>query len=146
MKTLSPVELLMIEDCLPDMELLKFLLGSCDVEFRFHCTYDGSEGSDFLFKRGKHASRPTPDLVLMDLNLPNKDGRELLREIKTDPELRKIPVVMLSTSNSQQEIAETYTLGASAFITKPPDLEVFQAMIHSLVDFWFKHAILPSRR
>ncbi len=138
-------ELLLIEDSLPDVGLVKYLLAASTSTINIQCAYDGAQASDFLFRRGEYAGRPDPDLILLDLNLPMKDGRELLREIKPDPVLGKIPVVMLSTSNSQAEIAEIYGLGANAFISKPTDLEEFQTVLNSLVDFWFKRVALPYR-
>jgi len=141
----KPVELLLIDDNIPDIELLKYLFSNCNIPIHFQCAYDGSEASDLLFRRDKYADAVPPDLILLDLNLPKKDGKELLQEIKADPVLRKLPVIMLSTSSNRQEVTETYALGASAFISKPPDVALFQTIVCSLADFWFRQIDLPTR-
>ena len=140
----KPFEVLLVDDNVPDIELLKFLFGKCGIPIHFQCAFDGTEASDLIFGRQKYAERPLPDLILLDLNLPKKDGKEVLQEIKAAPELCKIPVIMLSSSSSQLEIAEAYCLGANAFISKPPDIAEFQTIINALADFWFRRVDLPS--
>ncbi len=144
--TSKPYQVLCIEDNSADVELLKFLFAQATPKVELHFVSDGILGSDFLFKRGQfELDYPTPDMVLMDLNMPKKDGRALIRELKTDKELCRIPVIMLSTSSSDREVGDCYCLGASAFISKPPDLEKFQQAIQKLVGFFFDCVSLPTR-
>ena len=103
------------------------------------------ESLEFLRKEGKYANSPTPDLILLDLNMPRKDGREVLAEIKLDEKLRRIPVVILTTSLAEADILKTYNLHANCYITKPVDLDQFLQMIKSLEDFWFSIVKLPPR-
>src|SRR4051794_577239 len=118
---------LSVEDNLADVELLKILFSDCCAPVELHFVNDGVQASDFLFRRGLFERNSVrPDLVLMDLNLPLKDGRTLLRELKGDKELCKIPIIIVSTSNSEREISEAYCLGASGFISKPTDVDEYQ--------------------
>jgi response regulator RpfG family c-di-GMP phosphodiesterase len=100
---------------------------------------------DFLYKRGKHVQAPHPDLILLDLNLPKKDGREVLAEIKSDPDLKRIPVVILTISKAEEDVLKTYNLHANCFITKPLDLNQFVTVIKSIEDFWLTIVKLPSQ-
>lgn len=137
-------EVLLVEDNIPDIELMKLLLSKVDVSIRLSIASDGSSATDFLLGHGNFRQRPLPDLILLDLNLPQKSGREILKEIKADPELCNIPILVVSTSLNKVEINEVYRLGASAFLAKPGDLDLFEKTVHSIVDFWLKRATLPS--
>lgn len=105
---------------------------------------DGVEALDFLFNRGRFSNAPRPDLILLDLNLPKKDGREVLDEIKNHPSLKHIPVVILTTSNTEQDIIKTYSLHANCYITKPVDLDQFIKVVRTIEDFWLSIVKLPS--
>nr|WP_276515189.1 response regulator [Actinomadura coerulea] len=107
---------------------------------------DGAEALDFLYKRGEHADAPRPDLVLLDLNLPKRDGREVLEEIKSDPELASIPVVVLTTSSAEEDILRSYKLHANAYVTKPVDFDQFIKAIRQIDDFFVTVVRLPTRR
>jgi two-component system response regulator len=106
---------------------------------------DGEEAMAFLHKKGKYADVRRPDLIFLDLNLPKKDGREVLAEIKSDAELRRIPVVVLTTSQAEEDIAKTYELGANCYCTKPIDLDSFLNLVQTVADFWLTTAKLPPR-
>ena len=108
-----------------------------------HVARDGVEAMEFLHREGQHTSAVRPDLILLDLNLPRMDGREVLVEIKSDPKLKTIPVVVLTTSRSEQDVLRSYELQANCYITKPVDLEQFMAVVKSIEDFWFTFATLP---
>lgn len=145
MKTRKPHVVLAIEDNEADTNLLKVLFTNTGVAVDLHFARSGMEGADFIFRRGDFTGVPTPDLILMDLNIPQKDGRELMKEIKSNVDLCRIPIVMLSTTSNEQEIADSYLCGATAFITKPSDLEHFQNTINSLCNFWFHYVKLPQK-
>jgi CheY-like chemotaxis protein len=102
------------------------------------------EALDFLHHRGEHGDAPTPDLILLDLNLPRKNGREVLEEIKTDPKLRRIPVLVMTTSRADQDIQKAYSLNANCYITKPMDLDEFLRIVKSIEDFWLRTVTLPK--
>jgi two-component system, chemotaxis family, response regulator Rcp1 len=142
-----PYQVLIIEDNLADTRLLQMLFSDPAVgtPVDLHILRDGNEASEFISKKGKYQFSPTPDMVLMDLNLPRKDGWELLRELKSKSPHRRIPVIMLSTSNNDREIAEAYELGATAFISKPIELSCFRDTIRDLCHFWFRRAKLATR-
>src|SRR6185436_9261769 len=108
-----------------------------------HWTQDGVEALDFLNRRGKHASAPRPDIILLDLNLPKKDGREVLSEIKRDEDLRKIPVVILTTSKAEEAVLKSYDLHANCYVTKPVDLDKFITVVQSIARFWLTIVTLP---
>lgn len=128
---------MLVEDNAGDADLVRFMLRECQPRVQLHVAEDGVEGSQFLHKEGKFENVPTPDLILLDLNLPRRNGKELLREIKETPWLRMIPAILLSSSNNPRDIQEGYEAGATAFICKPVDLEEYQAVMAKLVDFWF---------
>jgi two-component system response regulator len=109
----------------------------------FRCA-DGDEALDFLFRRGRHADAPQPGVILLDLNLPGTDGREVLSEIKADPELKQIPVIVLTTSSDERDVAACYKAGANSYIQKPVDLDGFMQAIERLNDYWFEVVILPK--
>jgi CheY-like chemotaxis protein len=137
------VQMLLVEDNLGDIRLTKETLKDAKVMVNLHVVGDGVEAMAFLRKEGKHANAPRPDLVLLDLNLPKKDGREVLAEMKQDPDLRRIPVVILTISNGQEDILKSYNLHANAYVTKPLNLEQFAKIVKAIEDFWFTVVKLP---
>ncbi|HDR73931.1 MAG TPA: response regulator [Methanoculleus sp.] len=137
------VEILLVEDNPGDVRLTKEALREGKVRNNLHTVMDGEEAMAFLRKEGKHAGAPRPDLILLDLNLPRKDGREVLAEIKDDEELKSIPVVILTTSQAEEDVARTYNLHANCYITKPVDLEQFLHVVHSIEQFWLSVVKLP---
>ena len=109
----------------------------------FHTVNDGEELMEYLHRRGKYSDAPRPGLILLDLNMPRKDGREALKEIKTDPSLRSIPVVILTTSSEEEDILKTYDLGANSFITKPVGFESLVQLVSKMTQYWFQLVELP---
>ena len=138
-----PVQMLLVEDNLGDIRLTEETLRDAKVMVNLHVVGDGVEAMAFLRKESKHANAPRPDLVLLDLNLPKKDGREVLAEMKQDPDLRRIPVVILTISNGQEDILKSYNLHANAYVTKPLNLEQFAKIVKAIEDFWFTVVKLP---
>jgi len=134
----KPIEILLVEDNPGDVRLTKEALKDARVGNNLHVTMDGVEALAFLRKQGKHASAPRPDLILLDLNLPKKNGREVLEEIKAEDALRHIPVVILTTSQAEQDVVESYRLRANAYVTKPVDLDQFLKVVSSIEQFWLE--------
>ena len=139
-----PIEILLVEDEPGDVRLTVEALRDARVRNRIHTVEDGVEALDFLRRRPPYTEAPRPDLILLDLNLPRKDGREVLAEIKADPALRTIPVVVLTTSRARDDVLRSYDLHANCFISKPMDLNEFNAVVKSIEDFWLTVARLPS--
>ena len=139
-----PIEILHVEDSPDDVELTQEGLREGRVRHHLTSVPDGVEALAFLRKQGKYADAPEPDIILLDLNMPRKDGREVLAEIKTDDKLKHIPVVVLTTSQAEQDIMKSYQLHANCYITKPVDLDEFFSVIDSLELFWLTVAKLPS--
>ncbi len=139
----SPVEILLVEDNPGDERLTREALREGKVYHNLHWVKDGVEAMAFLRRQGKYASVPRPDIVLLDLNLPKKDGREVLEEIKTDEDLKRIPVVVLTTSKAEADVLRTYNLHANCFVTKPVDLEKFIVVVKSIDVFWLTVVTLP---
>ena len=137
------VEILLVEDNPGDVRLTMEALKEGKLLNHVSVAEDGVEALALLHQEGKYAGRPRPDLILLDLNLPKKDGREVLAEIKEDPELRHIPVVVLTTSTAQHDVLKTYDLHANCYINKPVDFEQFLQVVKSVGDFWFSVVILP---
>jgi chemotaxis family two-component system response regulator Rcp1 len=133
-----PIEILLVEDNPGDARLTREALRDAKVRNNLHVAPDGVEALAFLRRQGKHATAPTPDLILLDLNLPKKDGREVLEEVKGDEQLRHIPIVILTTSQAERDIAESYRLRANAYVTKPVDLEQFLRVVQSIEHFWLE--------
>jgi chemotaxis family two-component system response regulator Rcp1 len=133
-----PIEILLVEDNPGDVRLTREALKDAKVLNTLHVVMDGVEALAFLRKQGKHAAAPLPDLILLDLNLPKKNGREVLEDIKNDDALRHIPVVILTTSQAERDIAESYRLHANAYVTKPVDLEQFLTVVKSIEQFWLE--------
>lgn len=139
----EPIEILLIEDNLGDVRLTMEALKEGKVSNNLSVVKDGVEAIAFLRQEDKYADAPQPNLILLDLNLPRKDGREVLAEIKQDPDLRRIPVVILTTSQAEQDILKTYDLYANCYITKPVDLEQFITVVSSIETFWLSIVKLP---
>ncbi|MEO1261293.1 MAG: response regulator [Bacteroidota bacterium] len=144
MKKSRPVNILLIEDNPGDVRLAQEAFKEGNINVNLDVVMDGMEAINFLRKSGKYEDSLTPDLVLLDLNLPKKDGREVLSDIKADPALRSIPVVILTTSNSEQDILNSYNLHVNCYINKPVDFDRFFDIIQKIEDFWLQTAILPS--
>lgn len=137
------IEILLVEDEPGDVRLTIEAMRQAKVRNTLHVVEDGMEALDFLFRRGEFAQAPRPDLILLDLNLPKKDGREVLGIIKADPNLRQIPVVVLTTSSADMDIMRCYSLHASCYVTKPVDLNQFLHVVKSIEDFWLTIVKLP---
>ncbi|OGW54316.1 MAG: response regulator [Nitrospirae bacterium RBG_13_43_8] len=140
----KPIEILLVEDNPGDVRLIREALKEGKVRNTLHVVYDGVEAITFLRKQGEYSGMPRPDLILLDLNLPKKDGREVLAEIKADEDLKRIPVVVLTTSQSEIDILKSYNLHANCYITKPVDLEQFLEVVKSIEDFWLTVVKLPD--
>jgi two-component system, chemotaxis family, response regulator Rcp1 len=139
-----PVEILLVEDNPGDVRLTREALKEAKVHNNLSVVGDGVEAMAFLRRQGSCGSAPRPDIVLLDLNLPKKDGREVLAEVKSDPDLRRIPVVILTTSKAEEDILKTYDLHANCFVTKPVDFEQFIKVVQSIEGFWLTIVQLPG--
>jgi CheY-like chemotaxis protein len=140
------LEILLVEDNAGDVDLTREGLKEGKVLINLNVVRDGEEALAYLKKAGAFADAPRPDLILLDLNLPKKDGRQVLAEIREDPELRSLPVVVLTTSQAEEDILRSYQLNANCYITKPVDLDQFLKVVHSIEEFWFTVVSLPPRR
>ena len=139
----TPVEILLVEDNPGDVRLTIEALNENKISNNLHVARDGEEAMAFLRREDRYAGAPRPDLVLLDLNLPRKDGRETLAEMKADERLRRIPVVILTTSQAEEDILRTYDLHANCYVTKPVDLEQFIRIVKAIEDFWLNIVRLP---
>jgi len=139
----GPVEILLVEDNPGDVRLTIEALKENKISNNLHVARDGEEAMAFLRREDRYAGAPRPDLVLLDLNLPRKDGRETLAEMKADERLRRIPVVILTTSQAEEDIRRTYDLHANCYVTKPVDLEQFIRIVKAIEDFWLNIVRLP---
>jgi two-component system response regulator len=140
---LRPINMLLVEDSPTDQLMTREALERAKVLLTLHVVEDGIQTMEFLRRTGKYAGVPRPDLILLDLNLPRKDGREVLAEIKADPQLKRIPVLILTTSKSEEDIAQAYGSHANCFITKPVGFANFNEVMRSIEKFWFTVASLP---
>jgi chemotaxis family two-component system response regulator Rcp1 len=138
-----PIEILLVEDNPGDVRLTLEGLNEGKVRNHLHVARDGVEALEFLRREGEFRNAVRPDLILLDLNLPRKDGREVLQDLKSDPALKTIPVVVLTTSRSEQDVLRSYELQANCYITKPVDLEQFITVVKSIEDFWLTIVTLP---
>ena len=141
----TPVEILLVEDNPGDVRLAREGLSECKIRNNLHVVDDGVKAMAFLRRQDEYAKAPRPDIVLLDLNLPRKDGREVLREVKEDEKLRTIPVVVLTTSKAEEDILKSYSLHANCYVTKPMGLEQFLDVVRSIEDFWFTIVKLPPK-
>ena len=141
-----PVEILLVEDNPDDVELTIEALRDAKVRNRLNVTDNGEKALAFLRKKSPYQDVSTPDVILLDLNLPRLDGREVLAEIKSDPQLRRIPVVVLTTSQSTEDVFKAYDLHANCYITKPVDLDQFIKVVQSIENFWLTIVKLPENR
>ena len=139
-----PIEILLVEDNPGDVRLTMEALREAKVCNRIHTVYDGVEALAFLNREGNYTNVPFPDLILLDLNLPKKDGREVLTSIKARDQFKRIPVVVLTTSKSEEDIVKSYELQANCFVTKPVDLDQFLDVVKSIGDFWLTIVKLPT--
>lgn len=139
-----PVEILLVEDNPGDARLTREAFKEAKVRNHIHVAADGVEALEFLRRKGAHASAPRPDIILLDLNLPRKDGREVLAELKADPGLRRIPVVVLTTSKAEEDIARTYDLHANCYVTKPVGFDQFIDVVRTIEGFWLTVVKLPG--
>jgi two-component system, chemotaxis family, response regulator Rcp1 len=142
----APIEVLLIEDSPGDVRLTREALKDAKVHISLHVASDGVEAMAYLERQGKFADAPRPDLILLDLNLPKKDGREVLKDIKESATLGSIPVVILTTSASEADILRSYKLHANCYITKPVDLDGFLKVVQSIDSFWLSVVKLPRER
>ena len=138
-----PIEILLVEDSPADVRLTVEAFAEAKFHSLLHVVEDGVEAIEFLCQRGQYADKSRPDLVLLDLNLPKKDGREVLAEVKESPDLKRIPVVVLTTSDAEQDILKSYNLYANCYITKPVDFDKFIDVIRTIEDFWLSVVRLP---
>lgn len=139
-----PADFLLVEDNPGDVRLTQEALKSHKVQNNLHVVGDGEEAMAFLRKQGKYANAPRPDIILLDLNLPRKDGREVLADIKSDPSLKSIPVVVITSSEAEQDVIRSYNLNANCYVTKPVNLDQFIKVVQSINDFWLTIVKLPS--
>lgn len=137
------INLLLVEDNPADVRLTEEALKEGQVPVSLSVASDGVEAVDFLYRRGKYSKAPRPDLILLDLNMPRKSGREVLSEIKSDPDLKRIPVLVMTTSTAEQDIAKAYNLNANCYIAKPMELAGLIDIIRSIEEFWLTRASLP---
>lgn len=142
----TPIEVLLVEDSPGDVRLTQLAFREANTSIHLHVATDGVEAMQFLRREGVHAHAPRPDLILLDLNLPKMDGREVLARIKDDATLKSIPTVILTTSIAEADIAKSYELQANCYLSKPVQLEAFDSLVRSINDFWLTKAKLPPQR
>ena len=140
-----PIEVLLVEDSPGDVRLTQEAFRDANQAVHLHVAVDGVEAMAFLRKEGEHANAPRPDLILLDLNLPKMDGREVLAHIKEDATLKTIPTVILTTSDAEADIVKSYQLQANCYLTKPVQLDSFEALVKSINDFWLTKVKLPPQ-
>lgn len=140
----KPVEILLVEDNPGDVELTREAFKQSKINNNIHVAKDGEQALDFLRKQGTFTGVTTPDIVLLDLNLPKKDGRQVLEEVKHDETLRRIPVVIMTSSKSEQDVVKTYDLHANSYLIKPVNLEKFAEVVEAIENFWFTIVVLPD--
>ena len=139
----EPIQILLVEDSPGDVRLTREVLRDARIANELHIVGDGEEAMRFLRRQGAFDGVPRPDLILLDLNLPRKDGREVLAELKEDPDLHLIPVIVLTTSAAEQDVLRSYDLNAACYITKPIDLDEFISVVRSIESFWLSIVRLP---
>ena len=141
-----PIEVLLVEDSPGDVRLTQEAFRDANKAIHLHVASDGVEAMAFLRREGVHALAPRPELILLDLNLPKMDGREVLAHIKEDPNLKTIPTVILTTSEAEADIVKSYQLQANCYLSKPVQLDAFEALVKSINDFWLTKVKLPQQR
>jgi len=141
---MMPIEMLLVEDNPGDARLAMEALKDAKVHNKLYWVQDGVEAMDFLRRKGNYSDAPRPDVILLDLNLPKKDGREVLADVKTDEDLRRIPVVILTISDAEEDVIKTYNLHANCYIRKPIDLDQFVGVVKAIEDFWLTIVKLPT--
>lgn len=141
---IRPVQILLVEDNPADARLTQEAISETSFKYQLHLAEDGEEAMEFLMNEGEYEDAPRPDLILLDLNLPGMDGREVLAEVKADESLGMIPVVVLTTSTAQQDLLYSYGLRANSYVNKPIDRARFNVMIQSVLDYWINVSTLPS--
>lgn len=139
----SPIDVLLVEDSAGDIRLTQEALREANRRIHLHIAFDGAEAMAFLRHEGAHAHAPRPDLILLDLNLPKLDGRQVLAQIKADNRLKTIPTIILTTSDAEVDILKSYELQANCFLSKPVQLDEFEKLVRSINDFWLTKAKLP---
>ena len=144
-KEFRQIEILLIEDNPGDARLTQEAMRAAKMTNVLHVVEDGEQAMEFLRRRSRFKDAPRPDLILLDLNLPKKDGRSVLAEVKTDPDLRRIPVVVLTTSRSEEDVLQAYDMHANAYVTKPVNLEKFMRIVALIDEFWLNVVTLPGR-
>ena len=142
---IRPIEILLVEDSPSDAEFTSEALKEAKVRNHLSIVEDGVQAMEFLRRQGRYSNAPRPDLIMLDLNLPRKDGREVLAELKADDNLRMIPVVVLTTSRAEEDIIRAYKLHANCYITKPVDFQQFLSVVRSIESFWLFVVTLPPR-
>ena len=142
--TIRPIVILLVEDNPGDVDLAREALDTGKLHNTLEVVRDGVEAMDFLRKKGKFSDAPRPDLIILDLNLPKKDGRQVLAEIKEDENLKRIPVVILTTSSAEEDVLQTYNLHANCYITKPIDIQQFLHVVRTIEEFWLSIVVLPD--
>jgi two-component system, chemotaxis family, response regulator Rcp1 len=142
----APIEVLLVEDSPGDVRLTKEAFRSANPSIHLHVATDGVEAMAFLRHQGAHSEAPRPDLILLDLNLPKMDGREVLAHIKKDDGLKGIPTVILTTSDAEVDIVKSYQLQANCYLNKPVQLDAFEALVRNINEFWLRDAKLPKQR
>lgn len=145
MRIVRPIEILMVEDNPGDVRLTQEALKDAKVSNTLRVVEDGAAALDFLYRRGDYADAPRPDLILLDLNLPKKNGREVLEVIKQDAQLKMIPVVILTTSQAEEDVVRAYSLHANCYISKPVDFTQFTKIVRTIEDFWLSIVTLPPK-
>ncbi len=138
------IQILLVEDNPGDARLTLEAMREAKVQNKIHIVEDGVQAMQFLRREGTYADAPRPDLILLDLNLPKKDGREVLAEVKADPALKRIPVVVLTTSSADEDVLRAYDLHANCYVTKPVDLTQFMKIVCRIEEFWVRVVILPK--
>ncbi|NDQ55532.1 MAG: response regulator [Acidipila sp.] len=141
-----PIEVLLVEDSPGDVRLTQEAFREANIAIHLHVAADGVEAMSFLRRQDEHANAPRPDLILLDLNLPRMDGREVLTHIKEDENLKTIPTVILTTSEAEADIVKSYELQANCYLSKPVQLDAFESLVKSINDFWLTKAKLPRQR
>jgi two-component system, chemotaxis family, response regulator Rcp1 len=141
-----PIEVLLVEDSPGDVRLTRETFRDVNTSIHLHVATDGMEAMAFLRREGAHINAPRPSIILLDLNLPKMDGREVLAHIKEDPSLKMIPIIILTTSDAEADIAKSYELQANCYLSKPVQLDAFESLVRSINDFWMTKVKLPQQR